>query len=113
MRVVGRCVENHGTYNGDTVTWDTGSHEAARGGRLGEAYGEEVAAVSGVGEDGEGVGVRDGGGDGGEVVVCVGKEPCLVWVWVGGRPSTIVRGVDEDPVQPPPPFWFAHATRYM
>jgi hypothetical protein len=21
---------NHGTYNGDTVTWDTGSHEAAR-----------------------------------------------------------------------------------
>jgi hypothetical protein len=31
------------------------------GGRLGEAYGEEVAAVGGVGEDGEGVGVRDGG----------------------------------------------------
>jgi hypothetical protein len=25
--------------------------------------------VSGVGEDGDGVGVRDGGGDGGEVVV--------------------------------------------
>jgi hypothetical protein len=34
---------------------------AAQGGRLGEAYGEEVAAVGDVSEDGEGVGVRDGG----------------------------------------------------
>jgi hypothetical protein len=38
------------------------------GGRLGEAYGEEVAAVGDVSEDGEGVGVRDGGGDGSEVM---------------------------------------------
>jgi hypothetical protein len=48
---------------------------AARGGRLGEAYGEEVAAVGGVGEDGEGVGVRDGGGDGGKV--CGGPVTAL------------------------------------
>jgi hypothetical protein len=34
---------------------------AAQEGRLGEAYGEEVAAVGGVSKDGEGVGVRDGG----------------------------------------------------
>ena len=55
----------------------------ARGGHLGEAYGEEVTAVSGVGEDGEGVGVRDGGGDGGEVVGVEGA---------GGRAGGAVGG---------------------
>jgi hypothetical protein len=57
-------VENHGTYDTVTVTWDTYAHAAAWGGRLGEAYGEEVAAVGDVSEDGEGVGVRDGGAGG-------------------------------------------------
>jgi hypothetical protein len=27
--------KNHGTYDKDTVTWDTDSHVAAQGGRLG------------------------------------------------------------------------------
>jgi hypothetical protein len=89
------CVENvkkttgHTTYDRDTVTWDTGSHEAAQGGRLGEqAYGEEVAAVpvGGIGEDGEGVGVRDGGGDGGKVV---GVEAA-----VGRAGGAVAGGVD-------------------
>jgi hypothetical protein len=50
--------------HGHAATWDTYTHVAllaAQEGRLGEAYGEEVAAVGGVSKDGEGVGVRDGG----------------------------------------------------
>jgi hypothetical protein len=38
------------------------------GADLGEAYGEEVAAVGDVSKDREGIGVCDGGGDGSEVV---------------------------------------------
>jgi phosphoglycolate phosphatase-like HAD superfamily hydrolase len=45
-----------------------------------------VAAVSGVGEDGDGVGVRDGGGDGGEVV---GVEAA-----VGHAGGAVARGVE-------------------
>ena len=61
-------------------------HTDTRGGPsgpLGEAYGEEVAAVSSILEDGEGVGVRDGGGEGGEVVGVEGA---------GGRAGGAVGG---------------------
>jgi hypothetical protein len=66
------------------------------GGRLGEAYGEEVAAVGDVSKDREGIGVRDGGGDGSEVVgVEAAVGVLLIWEGTYVRSTRTVERYDN------------------